>query len=117
MASISKLTLCNKSITATETSEVKSLTAKSKKFIAVQIVSNLVGGATIQATLEHSPDKINWVAFATLPVRIANGMDHLYEGSFSTANQPLWPNIRAVVTKGGGGSATADIALWFDDER
>lgn len=117
MASVSKLSLLNKTLSASETSEAKSLPARSKRFIAAQVVSGVAGGATIQANLQHSPDKSNWVTFAIFPVRNADGMDHLLESSFVVADQPLWPNIRAVVTKGGGGSAAVDISLWFDDER
>ena len=115
MASISKLDLLEATaLTASITTDAQALTAAADDFIAFLNVSANNGTTTVDATVQHSPDKTNWITVATF-TQIVNvtGTQAILHGAFATANQPLFPNVRSVVTLGGTPSATVAVQLWF----
>jgi len=105
-------------LTATTTTRSKSLSQSDDDFIAWLNVSANDGGTTVDVVLEHSPDGINFITFATF-AQIANttGTEAILGSSFAVANQPLFPSIRAVVTLGGTNSATVTVQLYFDSNK
>lgn len=111
MASVDKITLIDEALTASKTSDPQQLQQNNKDFIAWQSVSGNSG--TVDTVLQHSPDKTNWITFATFAqVAGATGTEAILPGSFTTANQPLFPNIRAVSTL--SANATVKVELFFD---
>lgn len=120
MASISKLGLVSKALTAASTtSDVQTLNNRDKKFIAYLKASAVNAATTVNCKLQHSPNGTDWYDFATFAAIVgAAGSQAIHESSFATANQGLFPRIRAVVTLAGvTKAATVQVDLWFDPDR
>ncbi len=101
MASSAKVTLLEESLAAANsTSESTILGTKSKDFVGYLVVSNYSAG-TVNATIEHSPDGVNWFSLMTLGPLSANGADL----DFPTS--AVLGHVRAVVT----GTPTADVRV------
>lgn len=119
MASVAKLALQSGAITASVTSDSKSLEPNYKKFIGWLDVSACDAATTVAAKIQHSPDKTNWIDFCTFTNVVgAAGRQAIHETSFATASQGLFPNIRSVVTLSGVTlSATVAVELYFDPDK
>jgi hypothetical protein len=118
MASSSRLSLVNGALTATTTGDPVSLSGCSKKFVGYIYASAVGAGTTVTGKIQHSPDKTNWFDLVTFTALVAVGSELKPESAFATANMPVLPNIRSVVTLAGGAlTTTVRIDLYFDEDR
>lgn len=109
MASINKTELVNASLTADTTTSAKGVQHPSKNFIAWLLVANNAA-ATVNASIEHSPDGQNWVGLATFAAQAGNGFEAIQ------VTDSVFPNLRAVVTLGGG-AADVKVELHLDPSK
>jgi hypothetical protein len=116
MAASNKLSLASGSLTATETGEAKSLPNGAKGFIAY-LSATAVAISTLDVTIQHSPDKTNWYNVVSFTQLAAPGNEIKQHANFTVANMNLFPNLRAVRTLGAGATVTAEVSIWFEDDR
>jgi hypothetical protein len=112
MASVISKDLVNENLTADITSGTESLETGHVEVVGYLAVSNYASG-TINATVEHSPDKVNWFPLASIGPLSANGG---LLSQISDSNVHVLPNVRANVTMGGG-DADVRVALYYDRRK
>lgn len=122
MASISKLPLyVAQSLTAaTNTSDVKSLSNRQKKFIAWVYASAVNAATTVDVRIEHSPDKVNWKEIVNFTdIAGAAGSEAIYESDAAfTGKGAVFTNVRAkVILSGVTKAATVEVSLYYDDDK
>lgn len=119
MASSSKLILVNEALTASQTSEVKSLGPRSKKFVAFLLVSAINAATTVAAKIQHSPDGSTWFDLVSFTNLVGvTGSELKQESAFAVASSPVLGQVRSVVTLSGATqTATVRVDLCFDDDK
>lgn len=113
MASTNVITLVSDALTATATSDAKSLEQRFDRFIGWIDVSAIHAATTVAAKIQHSPDGTNWkdwITFTNAVGAVAR------EAVFPTTD--VFGRVRSVVTLSGATqSATVKVQLWYDPSK
>jgi hypothetical protein len=119
MASVSRVGLVSGALTGSSTGEAKTLGPRAQKFIGYLNVSAINGATTLDAKLQHSADKVNWIDVVSFTQKVGTtGVEAKHESQFAVANQGLFSYVRGVVTLAGGvTTATVQLDLWYDEMK
>lgn len=112
-ANSKKVFLSSQALTASATSDPQTLSAKDKSFIGFLNVTDINAATTLNAKIQHSPDKSTWfdlVSFAALAGVTGN------ELKFPTTD--VLGYVRSVVTLAGATqTATVTLELVYDADK
>lgn len=111
MASVVRVQLVSSALTATETGSGVSLEPASQAFVGWLRVSAINGATTLNAKIQHSADKSNWVDLVSFTALVGVTGTEAKEITFAG----VLPFVRGVVTLAGATqTATVDLALYHD---
>ena len=116
MAATGKLRVVNaQAFTGNGTTTAVSVNGKTDQFVAFLNVTAIGAGTSLVVTLQHSPDNSNWFTLCTFAAKTATGVEIIPQGSFTSANSPVLPNVRASLAfTGGTTTATVSVELMHD---
>lgn len=116
MASVGKVKILDaQAFTGNGTGNAVSLSGKTDQFIAFLNVSALGAGTSLVVTIQHSPDRTNWLTLGAFGAKVATGVDQLPQQSFTVANSHVFPNLRASLAfTGGVTTATVTLEMYYD---
>jgi len=111
MASVEKIVLENKSITATENSTAVDAAPNVDKILGFLKISDWSGLTTIDVVAQHSPNGTDWFTFQIFAQAMGNNTEAIEIDKF------LFPKIRIETTVVGSGSATVLCELYCDPDK
>ena len=112
MASNSLIGFVDEALTASSTTAAQSLPARSRRFIGWLDASVNDGATTVDAKIQHSPDKVNWEDLATFAQLVnVTGVEEIQ------ITDNVFGNVRVVVTLAGTPAATVKVQLWYDSDK
>jgi hypothetical protein len=116
MAAVGKVQLLNATaFTGNGTGNAVSIGGKTDQFIAFLNVSAIGGGTSLVVTIQHSPDRTNWLTLGAFSAKTTTGVDQLPQQSFTIANSHVFPNLRASLAfTGGTTTATVTLEMYYD---
>lgn len=116
MAAVGKVQLLNATaFTGNGTGNAVSIGGKTDQFIAFLNITALGAGTSLVVTIQHSPNGTNWLTLGAFSAKTGTGTDQLPQGSFTVANSPVFPNLRASLAfTGGTTTATVTLEMYYD---
>jgi len=112
MASTSKIVLLNQAITATVTSEAKTLDVMSSGFVGFIKITNRTSG-TFTGIVEHSPNGVDWFTFISFTAALNSNTSEIK----FPANDYCLTYVRASVTAAAAPDATVEISLCYSVKK
>jgi len=112
MYASSKIELLNQAVTATATSDVKTLDGVGGSFVGFIKVSGYSAG-TFTGIIEHSPNGLDWFTLITFTAAIAANSSEIK----FPANDICLTHIRAKVTAAAAPDATVEISLCYSSKK